>query len=199
MARIPDFDWATLHGFIRSSVEPGTTVRTDGLDSYREIEGYVHNRKVQRRLKHGEHMLPRVHRAVDARNTPRSRPAPAPPGLPQRIRLPLQPAQVGVARKALLPDRTAGRPDRSDYLRETGPATRSCAWLSQVNSPKLTRPTPLIRSRMERPCRRRFRQFSDCPKRRRRHSHSFLALVAKSSTMYVSFSRILTGSIRSLM
>ena len=64
MARIPDFDRATLHGFIRSSVEPGSTVRTDGLNSYREIEGYVHNRKVQRRLQHGEHMLPRVHRAV---------------------------------------------------------------------------------------------------------------------------------------
>ena len=53
MARIPDFDRATLHGFIRSSVEPGSTIRTDGLNSYREIEGYVHNRKVQRRLKHG--------------------------------------------------------------------------------------------------------------------------------------------------
>lgn len=64
MARIPDFDRATLHGFIRSSVEPGSTIRTDGLNSYREIEGYVHNRKVQRRLKHGEHMLPRVHRGV---------------------------------------------------------------------------------------------------------------------------------------
>jgi len=64
MARIPDFDRATLHGFIRSSVEPGSTIRTDGLNSYREIEGYVHNRKVPRRLKHGEHMLPRVHRAV---------------------------------------------------------------------------------------------------------------------------------------
>ncbi|HEX6825960.1 MAG TPA: IS1595 family transposase [Nitrospiraceae bacterium] len=64
MARIPDFDRATLHGFIRSSVEPGSTIRTDGLNSYREIEGYVHNRKVQRRLQHGEHMLPRVHRAV---------------------------------------------------------------------------------------------------------------------------------------
>ena len=45
-------------------MEPGSTVRTDGLNSYREIEGYVHNRKVQRRLKHGEHLLPRVHRAV---------------------------------------------------------------------------------------------------------------------------------------
>jgi hypothetical protein len=41
MARIPDFDRATLHGFIRSSVEPGSTVCTDGLNSYREMEDYV--------------------------------------------------------------------------------------------------------------------------------------------------------------
>ena len=64
MARIPDFDRATLHGFIRSSVEPGSTVCTDGLNSYREMAGYIHQRKVQRRLKDGEHLLPRVHRAV---------------------------------------------------------------------------------------------------------------------------------------
>jgi transposase-like protein len=64
MARIPDFDRATLHGFIRSSVEPGSTVCTDGLNSYREMDGYIHHRQVQGRLKDGEHLLPRVHRAV---------------------------------------------------------------------------------------------------------------------------------------
>jgi transposase-like protein len=64
MARIPDFDRATLHGFIRSSVEPGSTVCTDGLNSYREVKGYIHRRHVQHRLKDGEHLLPRVHRAV---------------------------------------------------------------------------------------------------------------------------------------
>ena len=64
MARIPDFDRATLHGFIRSSWNREYDSHGRAHDSYREIEGYVHNRKVQRRLKHGEHMLPRVHRAV---------------------------------------------------------------------------------------------------------------------------------------
>ena len=64
MARIPDFDRATLHGFIRSSVEPGRTVCTDGLNSYREMKGSIHHRHVQHRLKDGEHLLPRVHRAV---------------------------------------------------------------------------------------------------------------------------------------
>ncbi len=64
MARIPDFDRATLHGFIRSSVEPGSTVCTDGLNSYREMEGYIHHRQVQGRLKDGEHLLPRVQRSL---------------------------------------------------------------------------------------------------------------------------------------
>jgi hypothetical protein len=64
MARIADFDRATLHGFIRSSVEPRSTVCTDGLNSYREMKGYIHHRHVQHRLKDGEHLLPRVHRAV---------------------------------------------------------------------------------------------------------------------------------------
>ena len=61
---IRDFDRATLHGFIRSSIEPGSTVCTDGLNSYREMKGYSHHRQVQGRLKDGDHLLPRVHRAV---------------------------------------------------------------------------------------------------------------------------------------
>jgi transposase-like protein len=65
MARIPDFDRATLHGFIRSAIEPGSTVCTDGLNSYREMKGYIHHRQVQGRFKHGDdQLLPRVHRAV---------------------------------------------------------------------------------------------------------------------------------------
>ena len=43
MARIPDFDRATLHGFMRSSSEPGSIVCTDGLNSYREMKGYIHH------------------------------------------------------------------------------------------------------------------------------------------------------------
>jgi transposase-like protein len=64
MARIPDFDRATLHGFVRSSIELGSTVCTDGLNSYREMDGFVHHRTVQRRSAPGEHLLPRVHRAI---------------------------------------------------------------------------------------------------------------------------------------
>ena len=64
MVRIPDFDRATLHGFIRACIEPGSTVCTDGLNSYREMDGFVHLREVQRRAGPGEHLLPRVHRAI---------------------------------------------------------------------------------------------------------------------------------------
>jgi transposase-like protein len=53
-----------LHGFIAEVIEPGSTVRTDGLNSYLGLEGYVHDRQVQRRQPDGEHLLPRVHRVV---------------------------------------------------------------------------------------------------------------------------------------
>ena len=61
---IPDVTKASLHGFIAESIEPGSTVRTDGLNSYLGLENYVHDRQVQRRQPEGEHLLPRVHRVV---------------------------------------------------------------------------------------------------------------------------------------
>ena len=63
LRRIPDFNRETLHGFIAQSVEPGSTVRTDGLNAYRELEGYVHDRQIQRDAG-DEHLLPRVHRVA---------------------------------------------------------------------------------------------------------------------------------------
>jgi len=64
MGRIPDWAKATLHGFIADNVEPGSTVRTDGLRAYLGLEGYVDDRQVQRSQVEGEHLLPRVHRVV---------------------------------------------------------------------------------------------------------------------------------------
>lgn len=61
---IPDVTRASLHGFIAETIEPGSTVRTDGLNSYLGLEKYVHDRQVQRRQPEGEHLLPRVHRVV---------------------------------------------------------------------------------------------------------------------------------------
>ena len=64
LRRVPDLTRTTLHGFIAQSIDPGSTVRTDGLNAYLEMEGYVHDRQVQRRQPEGEHLLPRVHRVV---------------------------------------------------------------------------------------------------------------------------------------
>ena len=64
LRRIPDLTKATLHGFVAQSVEPGGTVRTDGLRAYLALEGYTHDPRVQRRQPEGEHLLPRVHRVA---------------------------------------------------------------------------------------------------------------------------------------
>jgi transposase-like protein len=65
LRHIPDTNRSTLHGFIADSIEPGSTVVSDGLQAYRELEGYVHDRQI---AKHqpadAEHLLPRVHRVI---------------------------------------------------------------------------------------------------------------------------------------
>jgi transposase-like protein len=65
LRRVPDTSQVSLHGFIAQAVEPGSVVRTDGLPSYLGLEGYRHDRQVQRRQPPGaEPLLPRVHRVV---------------------------------------------------------------------------------------------------------------------------------------
>ena len=64
LRHVPDLSKLSLHGFIRDGVEPGSTVRTDGLNAYMGLKGYVHDRQVQRQQADGEHLLPRVHRVV---------------------------------------------------------------------------------------------------------------------------------------
>jgi hypothetical protein len=64
LRRIPDLTKATLHAFIRQSVEPASRVRTDGLPAYLGLQDYRHDRQVQRKQPPGEHLMPRVHRVV---------------------------------------------------------------------------------------------------------------------------------------
>ena len=65
LRRIADLTRITLHDFIHQAVEPGSTVRTDGLTAYRSLKGYTHDRQVQRRASEdGEYLLPRVHRVA---------------------------------------------------------------------------------------------------------------------------------------
>jgi len=64
MALIPNFDRENLHRFIRHSIELGSTVCTDGLHAYRELNGFTHDRKVQNLRHGGQPLLPRVHLVV---------------------------------------------------------------------------------------------------------------------------------------
>jgi len=62
MKRIPDAKRSTLHGFIAQAVEPGSRVQTDGLNAYRQLQGYTHDRVIQRDQEPGaDPLLPRVH------------------------------------------------------------------------------------------------------------------------------------------
>ena len=64
LRHVPDLTKLSLHGFIAEAVESGGTVRTDGLNAYLGLTGYVHDRQVQRQQADGEHLQPRVHRVV---------------------------------------------------------------------------------------------------------------------------------------
>ena len=64
LRQIPDLTKSSLHGFITDVIEPGSTVRNDGLPAYLGLPGYHQVRGVQRRQADGEHLLPRVHRVV---------------------------------------------------------------------------------------------------------------------------------------
>jgi hypothetical protein len=46
---VPDLERTTLHGFIAQSIASGSKVRTDGLEAYRGIAGYVHDWQTNRR------------------------------------------------------------------------------------------------------------------------------------------------------
>lgn len=65
LRHIPDSKRATLHGFIVAAIEPGSTVIGDGLQAYRELEGYVHDRQIQQHQPAAAAPLwPRVHRVI---------------------------------------------------------------------------------------------------------------------------------------
>jgi len=64
LQRIPNLSRTTLHRFIAQSIEPGSTVRTDGWHSYRGLNDYTHDRHVQMDRPAGEHLMPRVHRVA---------------------------------------------------------------------------------------------------------------------------------------
>lgn len=65
LRHIPDLTQATLHGFIKQSIEPGSTVRTDGLPACGGMQGYEHVPvRITGSWKRADELLPRVHRVV---------------------------------------------------------------------------------------------------------------------------------------
>jgi len=67
LACLPDGSAESLVGFVRQVVEPGSTVVTDGFESYGTIGkyGYRHRPRVIRRSRKGaEKLLPHVHRVA---------------------------------------------------------------------------------------------------------------------------------------
>jgi transposase-like protein len=64
LRHIPSADRVVLHAFIRDSVEPGSTICTDGLQAYRCLAGYRHERHIQNRQPQGTYVLPHVHRVI---------------------------------------------------------------------------------------------------------------------------------------
>jgi transposase-like protein len=121
---IPDLTKASLHGFIAEAIEPGSTVRTDGLNSYLGMEGYAHERQVQRHQPEGEHLLPRAHRVVSLLKrwllgTHQGAIGHAHLGLlPRRIHIPIQSPYLSLAGQVVLPPSATSRTSRSGTLQE---------------------------------------------------------------------------------
>lgn len=65
LARVSDLTRATPHGFIHDCVTPGAVICTNGLATYRDLEGYGHEVVVlQRQDQPASDLLPRVHLVV---------------------------------------------------------------------------------------------------------------------------------------
>jgi len=65
MRQVSDVSRATLHAFIAENIEPGSVVRTDGLETYGGLKGYRHDPIVIAGSgKTADELLPRVHRVV---------------------------------------------------------------------------------------------------------------------------------------
>lgn len=64
MKRIPDVSRSVLHGFIRESVEPDSTIHTDGWQAYRDLAQYGYRHEVSNIMKSDKsavELMPRVH------------------------------------------------------------------------------------------------------------------------------------------
>lgn len=67
MSQVDDASAASLHGFVNTAVEPGSTIRTDDWTGYQGLEtkGYRHKvTPIRRSGKQAHELLPRVHKVI---------------------------------------------------------------------------------------------------------------------------------------
>lgn len=67
MSQVDDASAASLHGFVNTAVEPGSTIRTDDWTGYQGLEtkGYRHKvTPIKRSGKQAHELLPRVHKVI---------------------------------------------------------------------------------------------------------------------------------------
>ena len=129
MAVLADASGASLRSFVTGNVEPGSRVITDGWVGYNGLagRGYAHERRNQKAAaRRGEdpgELLPAVHRVASlckrwllgTHQGSGGRRAPA--GLPERVRLPVQPPPLAQPRHGVLPGAGTRRRARPGSLR----------------------------------------------------------------------------------
>ena len=123
LRRVPDLTKASLHGFITQAIEPGSTVRTDGLRAYLGLGG-LHPRPEGTTLlpRRGTLAAPRapgclVAEAVVARHSPGCHRPRTSGLLPRRVHFQVQPPQISLSRQALLSISSAGCAGAAGYIR----------------------------------------------------------------------------------
>jgi hypothetical protein len=134
LASIPDASSKSLRAFVAEHVDPGTMLVTDGWPGYAGLgaRGYGHEPRNQRAAKRAGEEPERpaaggasggvAGQALAARHPPGLGWRRAPRWLPQRVRVPLQPALVPQPRNAVLPAARAGRRPRPGSVRRDGQA-----------------------------------------------------------------------------
>lgn len=125
LRHIPDASSVTLIAFLQDSIEPGSTVHTDGWRGYLPIQkARLPTPHQQPKGTSGESLRVAATRspgvlvteALAAGNTPRICRRRTSSGVPGRIHLPLQPSQVAQPGQTLLPPGATSRRNRTNNL-----------------------------------------------------------------------------------
>jgi len=125
MRVIPDASAGSLLPFIEGSVEPGSTIHTDGWQGYSGIakKGYGHEiSPIRGRPREASKLLPRVHRVgipaetLVARHPPGCGGTSASGLLPGRVHFSLQSPHIQESRQAVLSAYATGSSHRTDHL-----------------------------------------------------------------------------------